>query len=469
MFIEKLEITGLAEMPSGKLFIPLEKVNIFTGKCTGYSRAVIKAFTLLFNGTKVTKEDFAAPEEESGKLEIEINAAIVFKQISTDFPDTLVIPELFHLLQVSNDGDVFCTLRFSAALQDDEISVQHNWILPGNLLLNARPAELFKVLPITEEIIAEKQQDGEDFFFPIYIQNFPEEEVPANQLPMLAQFIKSAPPVSQIIIAANAKDILSAVPLEVIQICNGTPLPVKLSNYLFPENAKTASFIRKLLEDFPEIYSARMLVLSSCSSAKVVLPIFAKALGVDWKKNQVLILPVPLEYTGYCRFIFQELRIPALSLLELRHGEAYGGFHRIAALLHQGETAGLIWPENPDGTPFDPEKLLLRTSNMDEENNWRQWLEFYWKVYFSAPESFDREIFNAFPEFYLSLLPDIQLSTPPDDVELDLFFREIFTHGEDQIIHRMVLNQIPQEVLQENCPAICRNIICRSIELLKRI
>jgi hypothetical protein len=167
MLIKKLEITGLAGLPSGKTFIHLEKVNIFTGRCTGYHKAVIKALTLLFNGGEIKKEDFAIQEEESGSGEIEITATILFREISTGFPDTMLIPELFHLLQVSDDREVFCTLRFSAALKDDEISIRRNWILPDDLLFDARSMELIKTVPITPEILAGTQEECGRIFFPV--------------------------------------------------------------------------------------------------------------------------------------------------------------------------------------------------------------------------------------------------------------------------------------------------------------
>ena len=235
---------------------------------------------------------------------------------------------------------------------------------------------------------------------------------------------------------------LSGVAPEMIQFANDDQSMLELSSFLPPQTDSTR-YIRQLLNDFPEIYQARLVVLSNCSSAAEVLPVFSRAYGADWKENKVVILPIPLDYAGHIRLLCRNLQIPVLSLFELHCLDPDGYTSGIATLMGQGKISRLQLPEDMDGSPVAPGDIAAALSHAETQELWLQWFAIYWQTYFVFPGNLDEIISKSFPEYD--------------------------TAGKDGclITHRRILTQIPQEILQQKIPAVCRKLIDRSIEILE--
>ncbi|GGL02789.1 chromosome segregation protein SMC [Salinibacterium xinjiangense] len=90
-----------------------------------------------------------------------------------------------------------------------------------------------------------------------------------------------------------------------------------------------ATYLREAVQAHPEIYFAKYVVLGEGASEEIVLPIIARAIGVDFDPAFIAMVPLGGRHTHHFWRLLNDLGIPHATLLDLDLGRAGGGAGRL--------------------------------------------------------------------------------------------------------------------------------------------
>ena len=207
----------------------------------------------------------------------------------------------------------------------------------------------------------------------------------------------------QVLLSSHSASALTRVePASVRYFCQSGPsTDVSVKPITLPDDRTEAgTYVREAVRAHPELYFARFVILGEGDSEQIVLPVLARALGIDLDPSFVAMVPLGGRHTHHFWRLLNDLEIPHVTLLDLDYGRAGGGPGRLRTavtnLLDVGKSA-LADVEGIDEPSHVSDDLNLPSMGrvMAALNKHG--------VFFSAPLDLDMEMLRAYPEAYRRL------------------------------------------------------------------
>lgn len=176
-----------------------------------------------------------------------------------------------------------------------------------------------------------------------------------------------------------------------------------------PETDEAYKYVKEAIQNFPEIYFAKVVVIGEGDSEEVVINKMTEVLDINFDDNLISFAPLGHRFVHHIWKLLSGLKIPYVTILDLDLERYGGGWGRIAYALVQLLKVG--FPENEvlatkNGT-LSLEKLkAMKDRPVDSKSmpGWLGRLEDY-GVYFSSPLDIDFLMLEHYSSFYKAAIP----------------------------------------------------------------
>lgn len=252
-------------------------------------------------------------------------------------------------------------------------------------------------------------------------------------------------------------------------------------------------YVKEAVQNFPEIYFAKLAVIGEGDTEEVVFNHLMRELDLDFDDNIISFAPLGHRFVHHIWRLLTDLNIPFITLLDLDLEREGGGWGRIKYALKEliaiGEDKSKVL-KTTTGVLSDKDLNEMHKWADDKAriNSWANWVNQF-GVYFSAPLDLDFLLLEAFEEFYTAedTYPKGGGPRIPDEDEEEDDYEEYLAgaiqatlknksatgklYSEDQHklmiwykyhflgrgkpgTHIQVLPNIPRKELEENLPAV---------------
>lgn len=177
-----------------------------------------------------------------------------------------------------------------------------------------------------------------------------------------------------------------------------------------PQEDQAYKFVKEAVQNFPEMYFAKLVVIGEGDSETVLIGKLMHAFDVDFDDHLVTFAPLGHRFVHHIWKLLRNLKIPFVTLLDLdleREGGGWGRIHyAISQLLDIGVSRkNLLEVDNV--RVLSPEEFDEMSAWLNDEKvmaGWIQMLEKY-HIYFSYPLDLDYMMLEQFPDAYKSTAP----------------------------------------------------------------
>ncbi len=232
-------------------------------------------------------------------------------------------------------------------------------------------------------------------------------------------------------------------------------------------------FIKEAIENNPEIYFARLMIIGEGDSEKVVIPKIAKAFGLDLDTNFVAFVSIGGRHAYHLWRLANMLDIPCITLLDYDEGRHQGGEGRL---------------KNADSW-LQKAKITVQPDDTKTQTPWEKYEKNHF-VYYSYPIDLDMMMIQNFPEDYKhrdtkvsdkdlirSLYKDsvanrlnddfsldnsesiADLNIPIRDRELLKAYKVLFDSKSKVVSHQEALHELSNDYIKDNCPDVLKRLV----------
>lgn len=249
-------------------------------------------------------------------------------------------------------------------------------------------------------------------------------------------------------------------------------------------------YVKEAVQNYPELYFARLVVIGEGDSEEIVFSRLAKVYNQDFDDNIITFVPLGHRFVNHIWRLLKNLEIPYITLLDLDLEREGGGWGRVKYALKQLLQVGIDKNEIlklSDGSIL-PDTKLEEMHNREYSNiaplfAWVKRLEGY-NVFFSQPLDLDFLLLKSFAKIYQNLdgyqgpdIPDkanklnefavrveksVQRTLKSDsakgalyseaDKELMIWYAYLFLGKGKPITHLLALSSIDDNELRANLP-----------------
>ncbi|MCP1541286.1 ATP-dependent nuclease [Methylorubrum extorquens] len=214
---------------------------------------------------------------------------------------------------------------------------------------------------------------------------------------------------AQVIVSSHSPSILGRVDPEEVRYARMAPetRTSSIRSLSLPsDDVDAAKFVRLAVKAYPELYFARFVILAEGESEAIVLPRIARAMGVEFDRSFVPIVPLGGRFVKHFWKLLNDLDIPHATLLDLDLGRQHGGAKAIEYIV--GELEGV---DRNLADSFlieiglvDPAAVAaIDEAGLVAEGSRHDWLQALSEldVFFSWPVDLDFAMLMAFPDAYM--------------------------------------------------------------------
>jgi predicted ATP-dependent endonuclease of OLD family len=182
-----------------------------------------------------------------------------------------------------------------------------------------------------------------------------------------------------------------------------------VSPIVLPKSTADAyKYVKEAVQNYPEIYFSRLVVIGEGDSEEVVFNRLARAYNRDFDDNMISMVPLGHRFVNHIWRLLRQIGVPCITLLDLDLEREGGGWGRIKYALNQFLERGVSKDKLlvlPDGSILPDEQLeKMHDWDPSDISNLEFWLERLKKgnVFFSAPLDLDFMLLSAFQAQYLA-------------------------------------------------------------------
>ena len=216
---------------------------------------------------------------------------------------------------------------------------------------------------------------------------------------------------SQVLLSSHTPAIIKRIaPESIIHFRITDKYETSVSQILLPKKEDDAyKYIKEAVQNYPELYFARLVVIGEGDSEEVIFNRLMSVLNTDFDDNIITFAPLGHRFVNHIWKLLHALNIPYITLLDLDVERDGGGWGRIKYALKQ-----LIKID------VDKNKLLelidnsvLSDDSLNEMHNWSlkdqtqidnlaSWVNRLkdFNVFYSAPLDLDFLMLEHYPHFY---------------------------------------------------------------------
>lgn len=277
-----------------------------------------------------------------------------------------------------------------------------------------------------------------------------------------------------------------------------------------PEETDEAyKFVKQAVQNYPEIYFAKFVLIGEGDSEEVIIDRFTQTLKLDLDDNIISFAPLGHRFVNHIWKLLSKLNIPYVTLLDLDIEREGGGWGRVKYAIKQLLKVGvkkeqLLRLDN--GTILSDEALeemhnweLKSDDDKKRLMGWVAMLENY-NVFYSAPLDVDFLMFNTFSNDYKKIIhsgsgpriPDkatkaneftekvessvqatlksksaVGLTYTDDEKESMIYYQYFFLGRGKPTTHIQALSFISDEALSKSCPEVFTKIFTQIRAILK--
>ncbi|WP_300570636.1 TOPRIM nucleotidyl transferase/hydrolase domain-containing protein, partial [Flavobacterium sp.] len=182
---------------------------------------------------------------------------------------------------------------------------------------------------------------------------------------------------------------------------------------LLPDKSDEAyKYIKEAVQNYPEMYFARLVVIGEGDSEEVVFNRLMDVMDTDFDDNIITFAPLGHRFVNHIWKLLKTLHVPYITLLDLDIEREGGGWGRIKYALQQlikidVDKKKLL--ELSDGSILSDERVekmhTWDSKDIKTINGWVNYLKAY-DIYYSSPLDLDFLMLTHYPEFYKKAIPD---------------------------------------------------------------
>lgn len=173
------------------------------------------------------------------------------------------------------------------------------------------------------------------------------------------------------------------------------------------KEAEAYKYVKEAVQNFPEIYFAKLVVIGEGDTEEVVFNHLMRVLDTDFDDNIISFAPLGHRFVNHIWRLLTDLNIPFITLLDLDLEREGGGWGRIKYAVKELIAIGCDKKkllEIKDGVLSDKELNDMHTWGQGDQKNQKAWIDCLKEhgVYFSAPLDLDFMLLEAFEAYYTS-------------------------------------------------------------------
>lgn len=316
---------------------------------------------------------------------------------------------------------------------------------------------------------------------------------------------------AQVLVSSHSPSILGRVsPVDVRYFLGNeavdrtSVVPIPLPNN--EDDDEAFKYIREAIKGSPELYFANLVILGEGPTEEIVLKRVFDAAGSPVDSSFISIVPLGGRHVNHFWRLLNGIRVPFLTLLDLDREKEGAGWGRIQYIrdqlikLHGRESEVLNFGEGDEsGSLADDLYDSISEYALSETDKMQEWLDYFessFHVFFSQPLDLDFSLLEAFPDTYKGLaepprrgpqLPDIDsdeypaaidsrikrvlscnaadtadgLGTTYTDSQRELFpwYSYLFVDGSKPVSHTRALLRLDDAVLMGQLPQSLERLV----------
>lgn len=212
---------------------------------------------------------------------------------------------------------------------------------------------------------------------------------------------------TQVFISTHTPAIVKRIEPETIYHFRiGTQQTTDVNRVTLPDAADEAyKYVKEAVQNFPEIYFAKLVVIGEGDTEEVVFNHLMRVLELDFDDNIISFAPLGHRFVHHIWQLLSSLEIPYITLLDLDLERDGGGWGRIKYVVKEliaiGEDKSKLL-ETRDGELTEEELDEMHTWDNDNQDDQKAWITFLndYNVYFSSPLDLDFLLLEAFEDYY---------------------------------------------------------------------
>lgn len=239
---------------------------------------------------------------------------------------------------------------------------------------------------------------------------------------------------SQVLLSSHTPSIVKRIdPESILHFRITDSYESEVNEIILPKKEDEAyKYIKQAINNYPEIYFARLVVIGEGDTEEVIFNKFMEIEEVDFDDNIITFAPLGHRFVNHIWKLLETLHIPYITLLDLdleRHG---GGWGRVKYALNQLIEIGVDKNQLlvlKDKSIFSDERLeSMHDFELDKRNveimyMWINRLNTY-DVYFSQPLDLDFLMLQNYTDFYKKAIPKNGGPKIPDATTSPVKFKE---------------------------------------------
>lgn len=313
---------------------------------------------------------------------------------------------------------------------------------------------------------------------------------------------------AQVLLSSHTPAIIKRIKPEAIRHfrLNVEKHQTLVSQILLPEKtADSYKYVKEAVQNYPEIYFSRLVVIGEGDSEEVVFHRLASAFNRDFDDNMISFVPLGHRFVNHIWRLLRQLGVPHVTLLDLDLERDGGGWGRVKYALKQLLENG----KSKSELLVLSDKTILSDERLDKMHDWdakksetmQGWINRLreHEVFFSSPLDLDFILLTAFKDQYLAQknrgpqIPDKTIQ--PDafkekvetavcntlksqkatgalyseaDRELMIWYDYLFLGKGKPITHLEALREMPDEDLKAGLPEVLKTLFERIETLINQ-
>jgi putative ATP-dependent endonuclease of OLD family len=315
-------------------------------------------------------------------------------------------------------------------------------------------------------------------------------------------------PNAQVLLSSHTPAIIKRIRPEAIRHfrLNTEKHQTLVSKILLPDNSvESYKYIKEAIQNYPEIYFSRLVVIGEGDSEEVVFHRLASAFNRDFDDNMISFVPLGHRFVNHIWRLLHQLDIPHVTLLDLDLERDGGGWGRVKYALKQLLAIGVerkrILTVLGGRVLSDVDLDKMHTWDKTQTKTMQGWIDAISNhdVFFSRPLDLDFMLLTAFKDQYLAQknrgpqIPD--KATKPAmfqekvdaavcntlkskkatgalyteaDKELMIWYDYLFLGKGKPITHLEALRDIPDDDLKAALPEVLKSLFSRIETLINQ-
>lgn len=244
---------------------------------------------------------------------------------------------------------------------------------------------------------------------------------------------------SQVLLSSHTPSIIKRIdPESILHFRITDNYESEVNKIILPEKEDDAyKYIKQAIQNYPEIYFARLVVIGEGDTEEVIFNKFMEIEEVDFDDNIITFAPLGHRFVNHVWRLLETLHIPYITLLDLDLERNGGGWGRVKYILKELIEIGVDKNQLlvlKDNSILTDERLgAMHGFGLDEPSiemmyMWLQRLNTY-DVYFSEPLDLDFLMLKNYTEFYKNAIPENGGPQIPDKTTYPDKFQEKLEAG----------------------------------------